>query len=368
MGIARLLSVLPLALALALATLPAAADAGSAYKVDAHWPQLPEGWILGQVAGIAVDANDHVWIVQRPGTLDQSERGAMLDPPRSLCCTPAPPVIEFDAAGNVVRAWGGPEAAPEVDGLNQWPASEHGIFIDHEANVWIGGNGEDDHVVLKFSPEGKFLMRIGRRGRTGGDLSHDFLGRPADIWVDPANGEVYVADGYGNHRVIVFDGAGKFLRLWSADGLAPGDAAAATPYGNPIHCVLGARDGLIYVCDRANNRVQIFRQGVSADQGGAIPELAGEFIVAAGTLGNGSTFDLALSPDQSRLFVADGENQRIWIMDRESVEILGWFGRGGHFPGQFSWVHSIAVDSGGNVYTAEVLHGKRVQKFVPTAQ
>lgn len=359
MASARLLSVLALALALAVPS--AAAGVQSAFEVDAHWPRLPAGWILGQVAGIAVDANDHVWIVQRPGSLEQSERGAVLDPPQSLCCTPAPPVIEFDAAGNVVRAWGGPEAAPEIDGLNQWPASEHGIFIDHEANVWLGGNGEDDHVVLKFSPEGKFLMQIGRRGRTGGNLSHDLLGRPADIWVDPASGEVYVADGYGNHRVIVFDGAGKFLRLWGADGLAPGDPAAATPYGHPVHCVLGARDGLIYVCDRAHNRVQIFRRGAS-------PELVGEFILAAATRGNGSTFDLALGPGQSRLFVADGENQRVWIMDLESTEILDWFGRGGHFPGQFSWVHSIAVDSSGNVYTAEVFHGKRVQKFVPRAQ
>lgn len=329
------------------------------FQVDPYWPKLPGNWILGQVAGIAVDRMDHIWIVQRPGSLDESERGAVLNPPRSLCCTPAPPVMEFDADGHYIQGWGGPEYAPEIDGVNQWPTNEHGIYVDAKRNVWIAGNGADNHVVLKFTADGEFLMQIGRRGVTGGDHDTEHLGHPADIWVDTEKNEVYISDGYTNHRVIVYDSeTGEFKRYWGADALPPGDPTVRQ-FGNPVHCVVGGPDGLIYVCDRVNNRIQVFRN----EPDGRV-SFVREFYIADKTLGNGAVWDLDFSPDGTYMYVADGENQRVWIVRRTTGKIESWFGRGGHYAGQFTWVHNIAVDSRGNIYTAEVHHGKRAQKFV----
>lgn len=330
------------------------------FQVDPYWPRLPGNWILGQVAGIAVDRDDHIWIIQRPGTLDESEKGAVLNPPRSMCCTPAPPVMEFDSDGNFIQGWGGPDYAPTIDGVNQWPSSEHGIYVDAKRNVWIAGNAGDDHVVLKFTEDGRFLMRIGLRGKTGGDHSPEFLGRPADVWVDTDRNEVYISDGYQNHRVIVFDSeTGAFKRLWGANAMPPGDPTVKPQFGNPVHCVVGGPDGLIYVCDRVNNRIQVFRN--EAD--GRV-SFVREFYIARGTLGNGAVWDLDFSPDGEWMYVVDGENERVWILQRRTGRVVSWFGRGGHYAGQFIWVHNIAVDSRGNIYTAEVHHGKRAQKFV----
>ena len=181
------------------------------FEVDASWPKLPlpNNWTLGEVGGITVDARDHVWIVQRPGTLFTYEKGASFEPPISNCCIPAPPVMEFDQEGNVVSAWGGPGEGYE------WPDSEHGISIDYKGNVWIAGNGRGsrdddsvppDGVVLKFSPDGEFLLQIGQRAPSKGSSDPNQLAGPADMAVDPETNEVFVADGYRNHRVIVFDG------------------------------------------------------------------------------------------------------------------------------------------------------------------
>jgi hypothetical protein len=187
------------------------------FQVDPLWPKaLPNNWILGQVAGIAVDAQDHVWIIQRPRTLSDDEKGATLDPPRSRCCAPAPPVIEFDRNGNVVQAWGGPGNGYD------WPKNEHGIRVDSNGFVWIGGNAPDDGMILKFTREGKFVMQIGKPGPSKGDNDTTQLSQPADIWID--QGEAYVADGYGNHRVIVFDAeTGAYKRHWGAYGKRPVD-------------------------------------------------------------------------------------------------------------------------------------------------
>ena len=235
------------------------------FAVDADWPKpLPENWILGQIGGIAVGPDDHVWVYQRPRTLSDDERGAVANPPLSRCCAPAPPVIEFDAEGKVVGAWGGPGAGYD------WPESEHGIGIDAQGNVWLAGNGKSDHQVLKFTRDGKFLMQIGRAGETGSSNTPELLGRPALPVVDDGAGELYIADGYKNRRVIVFDAtSGKYKRHWGAYGNEPDDAdpgaydpkaPVAKQFRNPVHCVRIAKDGLVYVCDRVNDRYQIFRK------------------------------------------------------------------------------------------------------------
>jgi DNA-binding beta-propeller fold protein YncE len=332
------------------------------YVVDPFWPKpLPNRWGIGQVAGIAVDSRDHIWIIQRPRSLTVDEAGAAQNPPRSECCVPAPSVMVFDVDGNLVRAWGGPGHHPS------WPEGEHGIFVDHRDNVWIAGNANNDHVVLKFTLDGRFLMQIGEHRVTGGSNDTARLGRPADMEVDPETNEVYVADGYQNRRVIVFDGdTGAYRRHWGAYGRPPIPDAQLPAYNpaegpaqtfrNPVHCVRIARDGMVYVCDRVNNRIQVFRKDGT---------FVREFFVARNTLGNGSVWDIDLLPDreQSTLITADGENQGVWLLARGSGDVVNRFGRNGRMAGEFHWIHNLAVDSRGNVYTAEVDTGKRTQRF-----
>ena len=322
------------------------------FRVDPFWPRpLPNRWLLGQVSGVAVDANDHVWIVQRPRSLTEDERGATLTPPRSSCCVPAPPVLEFDPEGNLVQSWGGPGTGYD------WPANEHGIFVDHAGHVWLAGNGEKDHHVLKFTRDGKFLLQIGKPGASRGDADTHNLNRPADTRVDPTTNELFVADGYGNHRVIVFDATtGAYRRHWGAHGRPPGDASVKQ-FGTPVHCVRVSHDGLVYVCDRRNNRVQVFRK-----DGGFV----GEFSVAPETRGSGSVWDVDFSRDagQTYLYTADGENNHVWLLARDTGKTLSRFSRNGRYAGQLHWVHNIAVDSKGNLFTTEVDSAKRVQKFL----
>jgi len=338
------------------------------FQVDASWPKtLPNNWIMGQASGVAVDAQDHIWIIQRPRTLTDDEKAATFNPPRTKCCVPAPPVMEFAPDGALIQAWGGPG-----DGYD-WPENEHGIRIDHKGFVWIGGNGNNDGHILKFTPAGKFVLQIGKKGpqTNSGDLTR--LGRPADTAFDPATNEVYVADGYHNHRVIVFDAdTGAFKRMWGAYGKPPTDEkisynpAAPPPqvFGNPVHCVKIARDGLVYVCDRQNDRIQVFQKDGT---------FVKEFLVAKETLQQGSMWDLALWIDlpQSFLMNADGANNEVRTLVRETGEVVAAFGRNGRNAGEFHWVHNLAIDSKGNIYTTEVDTGKRAQKFrhvEPTAR
>ena len=313
------------------------------FTVDPFWPKpLPNRWLLGQVAGVAVDPLDHVWIVQRPRTLTDDEKGATLTPPRNECCVPAPPVMEFDGEGNLLQAWGGP--GPGYD----WPANEHGIFVDSSGNVWLAGNGEKDNQILKFTRAGRFLMQIGKPASSGGDADTRNLNRPADVRVDAPANELYVADGYANHRVIVFDATtGAYKRHWTG-----GD----TPFKG-VSCVEIAKDGTVYVCDRGNNRLAAF------DKTGTLLKSG---IVSPSTKGTGSVWDVAFSsdPQQRFVYVADGHDQQIFILRRDTLEMVGSFGDGGRYPGTFYSVGSIAVDSKGNIYTGETLEGKRVQKFV----
>jgi DNA-binding beta-propeller fold protein YncE len=331
------------------------------FEVDPFWPKpLPNNWILGQVAGVATDAQDHVWIIQRPRTLTDDEKGATLNPPLSRCCAPAPPVIEFDPEGNVVQAWGGPGPGYE------WPENEHGIRIDPKGFVWVGGNGPNDGMVLKFTRDGKFVMQIGHLGPSKGSSDPTQLGRPADVWVDAEANEAYIADGYGNHRIIVFDAeSGAYKRHWGAYGKPPTDdklgpydpkAAPASQFRNPVHCVKIAKDGLVYVCDRSNDRIQVFRKDGS---------FVAEYFYAKDTLGSGSVWDLYLWPDRPETFIvsADGQNNELRTLLRGDGTVLATIGRPGRQAGQFHWVHNIAIDSRGNLFTTEVDTGKRVQKF-----
>src|SRR5215212_1468357 len=317
---------------LTLATVACAAEPPR-FQVDPFWPKtLPNNWIMGQAAGVAVDAQDHVWVVQRPRTLTDDEKAASLNPPRTKCCAPAPPVLEFDQEGNLVQAWGGPGAGYD------WPQNEHGIHVDPKGFVWIAGNGDQDGQILKFTREGKFILQIGKPGPQTNSNDVSRLGRPANMQVDPSTNEVFVADGYFNHRVIVFDAdTGAYKRHWGAYGKPPTDdklppyspsAAPAQQFSNPVHCVRIAQDGLVYVCDRANDRIQVFRKDGS---------FVKEFFVEKATLANGSTWDMELFPDQGETYImnADGANNEVRTLVRDTGEVVGAFGRNGRQAGDF---------------------------------
>lgn len=347
---------------------PAApADAVPAFQVDPTWPQeLPNDWILGSVTGVFVDARDHVWITHLPETLTPEETSAVQDPPLGTCCVPAPMVLELDPEGALVQAWGewpvsgGPgEGDPE-----RWPRNPHGIFVDHQDFVWIGTYVH--HRVMKFTRDGTLVMTIGEYDVTGGSDDPELLGGPAGIWVDPATNEVFVADGYRNRRVVVYDGeTGAYLRHWGAYGEPPlddYDFGERDPAGPPprafstVHGLVGSNDGLVYVADRRGNRIQVFRQD------GTFLE---EQVIAPETRASGSAFVIALSPDpeQRWLYLADGTNHKVWVLARESLEVVGEVGRGGRQIGQFLRPHGMDVDSRGNLYVGEASTGRRVQRF-----
>src|SRR3954463_1499664 len=249
-AIARAFAVALLILSFA----PAAADVMvPQFQVEAAWPKpLPNNWILGQVAGIATDRYDRIWIVHRPASLTPRERAAEQNPPEAKCCAAAPPVLVFDTSGNLLRHWGGEGAG------YQWPESEHGIFIDDDDFVWLAGNGKKDGQILKFTIEGKFVLQIGKAGEGKNTNATARLGPPADVAVDVAAKEVFAADGYSNRRVVVFDSeSGAYKRHWGAYGNKPSDEKTpaydpALPtlaqFRNPVHCIRIDKDGLVYVC------------------------------------------------------------------------------------------------------------------------
>jgi len=346
------------------------------FRVDPLWPKpLPNKWIIGAVAGVAVDRHDHVWIVHRPSTLQPNET-------RSIW-KPAPPVLEFAADGSLVSSWGGPGTGYE------WPQLEHGIYVDDKGDVWLGAGGERDAHILKFTRVGRFLMQIGHQGRGRGSNDTENLGAPANMVIDSAANELYVADGYVNHRVIVFDAAtGAYRRHWGAYGKAPDDGFFARageklpgpfrglvqnenrpsqydPNGPPspqfriVHAVRIANDGLVYVCDRTNDRLQVFtRDG----------RFVREAVIAKETLGSGSVWDVGFSvdPKQAFLFINDGTNQLVYVVARETLQVVSSFGGAGHWAGQFYGAHNLGVNSKGDLFIGETYEGKRVQKFVYT--
>ena len=344
------------------------------FEVDPFWPKpLPNHWVLGSSIGVSVDERDHVWMIHRGSATLADKEKALETKLSDECCGAAPPVLEFDPDGKLVGQWGGPGAGYE------WPTSNHGITIDHKGNVWIGGNGPGDSQVLKFSRAGKFLLQVGKANArlgamkdgkptyAGGSNDPISFGRVAKIFVDPSANEAYLADGYLNKRVAIIDAdTGKFKRQWGAYGNKPDDtdlgpydpkAAPVQQFRSPVHCADLSNDGLVYVCDRPNNRIQVFKKDGT---------FVKEAFYAKNSKGDGAPFDVAFSKDpaQTYLYLADGNNMKIRILRRDTLEELTSFGDGGRQPGQFYAVHSIAVDSKGNLYTTETYEGKRLQKFV----
>jgi hypothetical protein len=392
------------------AVVEAAGVQAPSFEVDPMWPKpLPNHWIMGNVIGVSVDSSDHIWIIHRQGSLEPKEVYAITNPPSSECCIPAPPILEFDEAGNLLAHWGGSDGEGYV-----WPASNHGITVDYKGNVWIGGSGRGtppgggrgrgaappraegaddappsaaptraeaagragramgpplyhDSMIMKFTQDGKFLMAIGHAGQSKGSNDLENLGLPAKIWIDAKTNEVYVADGYGNKRVIVFDAdTGKFKRYWGAYGHKPDDtdpgpyrpgAPVDQQFRNPVHCAMVSNDNMVYVCDRSNDRLQVFKTDGT---------FVKEKIMYPNTLGDGAVWDLAFSkdPGQKYIYISDGANEKVRILDRDTLEELANFGDGGRQPGAFYAVHSIATDSKGNIFTTETYRGQRVQKFV----
>jgi DNA-binding beta-propeller fold protein YncE len=352
------------------------------FEVDPMWPKpLPNHWLMGTVIGVAVDASDNIWVIHRGSSLEPKEKYLVANPRAADCCAPAPPILAFNQAGDLIAHWGG-ENGPGYE----WPATNHGIDVDHKGNVWIGGNGRGqqpaplptdeskmgglgpvhDSMVLKFTQSGKFLMSIGKPNRSKGSNDTENLRLPAKTMVDPKTNELYVADGYGNRRVIVFDAdTGKYKRHWGAYGHKPDDTQLppynpkdppARQFRTPVHGLAISSDGMVYVCDRTNDRIQAFKTDGT---------FVKETIIEKETLADGSTFDVALSrdPGQKYVYVADGSNMKVHILQRDTLQILTTFGDGGRQPGQFYAVHSIATDSKGNIYTTETYRGQRVQKF-----
>jgi DNA-binding beta-propeller fold protein YncE len=351
------------ALLLVAAAVTAQVTEAPAFKVDPSWPKIPNNWQFGQVASVSIDGQDHVWVLQRPGTLSPEEKGRA-----------APPVLEFDAAGNFLQAWGGPGPGYE------WPNSEHGVYVDPKGFVWIGGNGDKDHQILKFTRQGKFVLQIGRAGQSKGNADTQNLNQPADAFVFAKTNELIVADGYGNRRVIVFDAdSGKFKRMWGAFGNAPTDAAPnpapadADPRGapqfvQPVHAARVSSDGMVYVSDRGGKRVQVFTlDGKFVDQ---------VFIgreCKAPDCGNGTTAAstaFSADPQQRFLFVGNRSQAKVMIFDRKTLALLDSFGKWGSAPGDFGTLHHMAADSKGNLYVTEVTplkpENRRIQKFTFT--
>ena len=334
------------------------------FKVEPSWPKVPSQWTLGIVSSTAIDEQDHLWVLQRPRTLTPAEK------PRT-----APAVLEFDAEGNFIQAWGGPG-----EGYN-WPESEHGIYVDPKGFVWIGGQGEEDQL-LKFTKAGKFVMQIGRPGHKKTNQDTENVWKPADVFVHTATNELFVADGYGNKRVIVFDAdSGAFKRMWGAFGNVPSDeppaeGPAPQPMGpdgslqfvSPVHAIKVSKDGLVYVGDRGGRRVQVF----SLD-GKYVSQVFIGRECHAPDCGNGTTAaGLAFSqdPEQRFLYVANRSQAQVMSFNRKTLEYLDSFGQWGSEPGQFGTLHHLSVDSKGNLYTAEVTPrqpvNRRVQKFTFT--
>jgi hypothetical protein len=347
------------------------------FQVDPLWPKpLPNHWILGSVTGVSVDAQDHVWLVHRgmDSLTARTEAGTGTNPPTAeTCCAPAPPVLEFDQAGTLLNSWGGPGQGYE------WPRTPAGIAADARGNVWIAGTAQEpavvagqapfppsDAQVLKFTRDGKFLLQIGHPGKIEGSFSKTTLNRPAGFGFDPVVNEVYVADGLGNRRVVVFDSeTGAYKRHWGAYGQPTSEAPLPTydptkppdKQFNSVSCVKIAKDGLVYLCDRRNDRVQVFKKDGT---------FVKEAFVSKSTLGEGAVWDVAFSndPQQRFLYVADGSDQKVWVLRRDTLEVVSSVGAGGRWPGHFYGVGSIAVDSKGNLYTGETHEGKRLQKFI----
>jgi hypothetical protein len=349
------------------------------FEVEAGWPKIPNGWVLGQVASAASDEQDHIWLLHRPRVVRPDQKTG-------------PPVMEFDNAGNYIQGWGGDGAGYD------WPSSEHGIYVDYKGFVWIGGQGNEDQI-LKFTKAGKFVLQIGKGGskKTNQDTKNFF--KPADVFVYPKTNELFVADGYGNKRIIVFDAdTGAYKRMWGAYGNVPMDdappaaaggragAAAGGGRGRPdlaripakelsatdrtpeqfstIHGVKVSNDGLVYAADRGGKRVQVFTVEGKYLQQIWIDRWCEQIGSGCGNGQTAASVAFSADPQQQFLYVASRSPGRIWVYDRKTLQPLSSFGRLGVEPGEVYVLHHMTTDTKGNLYTSEVEDGRRIQKFV----
>jgi hypothetical protein len=427
-------------------TAPPASKTGTApsFVVDPAWPKpLPHNWIIGDIGGLFVDQHDHIWVYHRPRSISSTDSGAQGEAGKDAkgqpisalgfrrpygqlagCCIPAPSVLEFDQAGNLLQAWGGPgdpgfleKRCRQQDGCF-WPSREHGIFVDHNDFVYVAGNGQaanfhgqfpwapnfgEDSQVLKFKMDGTFVYQIGKAGAKGPN-SNDTNGGingtpqpfwPADMTVDPKTNIMYIADGYGNRRVLIVDAAtGKYIGHFGAYGQNPvigengrgadvGEGVGNWPadfkrgemkpkfFRSPLHCAKLSNDGFLYVCDRGNNRIQVFKASEvgkpCANPDGEVGKcgFVGEVHVAPQTSGGTSgTVNFSTDAKQSCMYVADLGNDTVYVINRQNLQEMSRFGTGGRQIGHFHWPHVVSVDSEGNVYTGEVDGAARVQKFL----
>jgi hypothetical protein len=340
------------------------------FEPDPLWSQaLPNRWVTGQVGGLAVDSHDNLWVFHRPATIPDGEKAASLNPPQAECCIPAPAVLEFDPGGKFLQAWGGPQPGPSKD--YEWPSSEHGIFVDYKDNVWLSGNAKEDNQILKFTNKGKFILQIGHSGKNQGSNDTQNLGGPAGLFVYRKTNELFVADGYFNRRVIVFDAdTGAYKRHWGAYGKKPDDTlklptreqvvqgAMPSGFNNPVHAVVVTNDDLVYVADRSNNRFQVF-------------QLDGTFVketfISRNTLqAEGTVHAFAVSPDKDQkfLYVVDGSNKAVRVLNRQTLQIVSSIGgHAGHNAREFFHIHSFAADSKGNLFLGEVNNGQRYYRY-----
>jgi DNA-binding beta-propeller fold protein YncE len=369
-------AVLLATVALLLAVTPSVSSAqqlpqAPQFEVDPKWPSIPNNWVLGEVTSISVDRHDHIsvdrhdhiWVLHVPQSIPAEQRA-----------NAAPPVLEFDASGKLLSSWGGPASGV-------WVGREHGIFVDDKDFVWIGGRagwpkpnaaGVSDDMILKFTKTGTLMLQIGRSGQSKGNVDTENVHQATDAFVDTDAKEVFVADGYGNKRVIVFDSeTGAFKRMWGAFGNpppstlgpnAPTPQPQTTPEGPPEfglpHAIKVSRDGIVYLADRINNRIQMFTT-------------AGKFMKQVRVTNEGSTVvpvpaGFAFSPDrrQQFLYVVDSGPMRVVIFDRATMTQIGVIGMKGSNAGEFDIVHHMAADSKGNIYTAEIVNQRRAQRFV----
>ena len=345
------LAVSGAALPFALGLVAANAQTAPKFAIDASWPkELPKDWITGQLGGVCTAEQDHIYVVNRRNITDEEKETSIS----------APSIIKFDMEGNVVGSWGD---------QNTVPNSIHGCFVDQDKNVYVAGNS--DGIVQKYAPDGKLLLQIGTRGKfdsvdgtrrgKGNNSAQDQLHMPSGIVVDPANGDIYISDGYGNRRVAVFDKAGKFLRQWGRQATEE-ETQKNVPgvFAEVVHCIAMSNAGLIYACDRQGNRVQVFQKDGTFVRNILIPNKSGKLPDKRGT-----AWWVAFSPDreQKLLYMMNGGTEQVHILDHASGEILSSFGRPGHQAGNFTHGHTIAVDSKGSIYVAETDWGRRIQKF-----
>jgi hypothetical protein len=366
------------------------AAAAPKYRVDPFWPKpLPNKWAMQQIVDIYVDRDDHVWTINRRVDARPDELTAATNPPRGECCVPGPEILEFDPNGNVVNAWGGPNYH------EGWPGRLQTIAVDRQKNVYLSGTTPGDGII-EFTRDGKFVRDFGRRGakipadqvKQDNQQTAVFPPGIGSFELDEAAREVFISDGFLNKRILVYDlDTFAFKRGWGGHGIPLSevdnnptpdyDISGPPPdqmqFAPALHCVHFSRDGLVYVCERGSDRVQVFtKQGKFVRQWFVHPSTQSRGPNCGGIWSTtappcGTVYHLALSsdPQQRYVFVADGTNNMVWIYNRGDGTLVGSFGGNGRYAGQLHWIDAVAVDSKGNVYTGEVEDGKRIQKFVP---